>query len=61
MSKTILDLSVVEDLKAWAKNEPELVKKVFELISDIHKTPFEGLGKPEALKYQYKGYWSRRI
>jgi toxin YoeB len=56
VSKTILDISVVEDLKAWAKNEPKLVKKVFELITDIHKNPFEGLGKPEALKYQYKGY-----
>ncbi len=61
MSKIILDLSVIEDLKAWSKNEPKLVKKIFELITDIHRSPFEGLGKPEALKYQYKGYWSRRI
>jgi toxin YoeB len=61
MSKTVLDNSVIEDLKAWSKNEPRLVKKVFELIADIHKTPFAGLGKPEALKYQYKGFWSRRI
>jgi toxin YoeB len=37
------------------------VKKVFELIADIHKTPFTGLGKPQALKYQYEGFWSRRI
>lgn len=49
MSKTILDISVVEDLKAWAKNEPRLVKKALELIVDIHKNPFDGLGKPEAL------------
>ncbi len=61
MRKTILDISVIEDLKAWSKNEPKLVKKVFELIADIHNNPFEGLGKPEALKHQYKGYWSRRI
>lgn len=61
MNKTILAKSVVEDLGAWAKNEPKLVKRVFELISDIHKHPFEGIGKPEALKYQYKGCWSRRI
>lgn len=61
MSNTVLDIIVVEDLKAWTKDEPKLVKKFFELLSDIHKTPFEGLGKPEALKHQYKGFWSRRI
>ena len=61
MKKTILDISVIEDLKAWAKDEPKLVKRVFELIEDIHKNPFVGLGKPEPLKYQYKGFWSRRI
>lgn len=61
MSKIILDFSVVEDLKAWAKNEPKLVRKVFELIDDINKNSFQCLGKPEALKHQYRGYWSRRI
>ncbi len=61
MSNTVLDIIVAEDLKAWAKDEPKLVKKFFELLSDIQKNPFEGLGKPEALKHQYKGFWSRRI
>ena len=61
MNNTVLDITVVEDLKEWSKNEPKLVKKVLELISDIHRSPFEGLGKPEALKHQYKGFWSRRI
>ena len=61
MSKIVLDISVVEDLKAWSKSEFHLVKKFFELVADIHRTPFAGLGKPEPLKHQYKGYWSRRI
>ncbi len=61
MRKTILDNSVVDDPTAGSKNEPKLVRKFFGLIRDIHKHPFEGLGKPEALKYQYKGYWSPRI
>jgi toxin YoeB len=61
MSHTILDSTVVEDLKAWTKGESGLVKKFIELLFDIQKTPFEGLGKPEALKHQYKGFWSRRI
>ena len=56
MSKTIFDHSVIEDLKAWAKDEPKLVKKVFELLTDIHKNPYAGLGKPEGLKHQYKSF-----
>lgn len=43
------------------KYESKLVKKIFELITDIHKHPYEGLGNPEGLKYQLKGCWSRRI
>ena len=42
-------------------SEPKLVKKIFDLINDIQKHPFEGIGKPEALKHDYKGYFSRRI
>lgn len=38
-----------------------MMKKIFKLIQDIEKTPFEGIGKPEALKYDLSGYWSRRI
>ena len=37
------------------------VKKINELLKDIVRTPFEGLGKPEALKHKYAGFWSRRI
>ena len=36
-------------------------KKINELIKDIMKTPYSGLGKPEALKFDLSGYWSRRI
>ncbi|MGX5854654.1 Txe/YoeB family addiction module toxin [Dyadobacter jiangsuensis] len=61
MKNTVFDPIAFEDLARWAKVEPKLVKKVFELIADIHKHPFEGLGKPEGLKHQFKGYWSRRI
>ena len=40
---------------------PKLAFRVLELIQDIEKTPFTGLGKPEALKGNLQGYWSRRI
>lgn len=55
------DSIVIDDLKTWLKNNPSLVKKIFELLSDIDKDPFQGIGKPEALKYDLKGCWSRRI
>ena len=38
-----------------------MLKKINELIKDIQRTPFEGKGKPEPLKYDLAGFWSRRI
>ncbi|MCF0065249.1 Txe/YoeB family addiction module toxin [Dyadobacter chenwenxiniae] len=61
MRRIIFDTLAIEDLTQWSKTEPRLVKKVFELITDIQKHPFEGIGKPEGLKHQFKGCWSRRI
>lgn len=50
-----------EDLSFWIENDIDQVKKIKELISSIQKEPFKGIGKPEPLKHQLKGYWSRRI
>ena len=36
-------------------------EKINELLKDISRNPFEGIGKPEALKHKYAGFWSRRI
>lgn len=50
------------DLEEWKHSgNMTILKKIRSLISDIEKTPFEGLGKPEALKYNLSGKWSRRI
>ena len=38
-----------------------MYRKIVELIKDIDRSPFEGLGKPEPLKYELSGFWSRRI
>jgi toxin YoeB len=52
----------LEDLQFWKKSGNEKVlKKIRELLENIRQTPFEGIGKPEALKYQLTGKWSRRI
>ncbi len=50
-----------DDYNYLKKYEPKLYKKMWELLRDIEKHPFYGLGKPEALKKNYSGYWSRRI
>lgn len=50
-----------EDLEYWINNDPDTVKRVKDLIKSIRQDPFKGLGKPEPLKYDLKGFWSRRI
>ena len=50
-----------EDYTTWLKEDRKMLVKINQLIKDIQRTPFEGIGKPEALKYDLGGYWSRRI
>ena len=50
-----------EDLEYWITNDPDTVTRIKDLIKSISQDPFKGLGKPEPLKYDLKGYWSRRI
>lgn len=45
----------------WIDKDRKILKKINELIKDIQRTPFTGKGKPEALKFNFTGYWSRRI
>lgn len=50
-----------EDYLYWQQTDKRVLKRVNELIKDIRRNPFEGIGKPEPLKHQWSGYWSRRI
>ena len=50
-----------EDYLSWQKEDKKILKKINELIKDIQRNPFEGIGKPERLKYDLAGLWSRRI
>lgn len=50
-----------EDYLYWQKNDKKMLKRINELIKDISRHPFEGIGKPEPLKFKYRGFWSRRI
>ncbi len=61
MYKISLSKQAIEDMVYFAKNEPKTLAKIAQLFESISKTPFEGIGKPEALKHDFKGFWSRRI
>ena len=50
-----------EEFEYWAKNDKRIFKRILELIKDIDRNRYTGIGKPEALKYDLSGYWSRRI
>ena len=50
-----------EDFEHWMENDAEVAAKIKDLLKENRKTPFHGLGKPEPLKYDLKGFWSRRI
>jgi toxin YoeB len=45
----------------WLETDRAVFKKLNALIKEIQRSPFEGIGKPEPLKHELKGYWSRRI
>ncbi len=49
-----------EDYNSWLIEDRNMLKKINELVKEIQRTPFTGRGKPEPLKYDLAGYWSRR-
>jgi toxin YoeB len=60
MKKVFLDQGW-EDYLYWQNTDKIILKKINSLIKEIERTPFEGNGKPEPLKYNLTGWWSRRI
>lgn len=50
-----------QDFQYWIENDHETILRINELLKAIRQNPFQGIGKPEPLKYDLKGWWSRRI
>ncbi|BDX39664.1 toxin YoeB [Tenuifilaceae bacterium CYCD] len=50
-----------EEYTSWQTEDKQMLRKINELIKDIQRHPYEGLGKPEPLRYDLSGFWSRRI
>lgn len=49
------------DYLYWQQTDKKILKKVNQLIKEIKREPFSGVGKPEPLKHELSGFWSRRI
>ena len=61
MRKVVFENQALKDFIAWASESKQNFKKIGELLKEIQRTPFLGKGKPEPLKHELKGCWSRRI
>lgn len=62
MSNNILFTETAwEDYCYWQNQDKKTLKKINQLLNDIKRNNFSGIGKPEPLKNQFSGYWSRRI
>ncbi|MCY7277999.1 MAG: Txe/YoeB family addiction module toxin [Phormidesmis sp. CAN_BIN44] len=61
MRNIAFDREAFKQFNTWAIEDRKIYAKVVDLIEDILRDPFKGLGNPEPLKHDLKGYWSRRI
>ena len=61
MTKVVFSKNAWEDYTSWLAEDKKILKKINELIRDIQSNSHSGIGKPEPLKYDLAGLWSRRI
>lgn len=55
------DTAALEDLAWWIEQDRSKALRIMSLIKDVQRDPFKGIGKPEPLRHELKGSWSRRI
>jgi toxin YoeB len=61
MKQLVFDSGAFDNFCQWATVDKKIFKKILELLKSINRTPFDGIGKPEPLKFNKSGYWSRKI
>ncbi|HTT84024.1 MAG TPA: Txe/YoeB family addiction module toxin [Rhizomicrobium sp.] len=59
--KVLFTAEAWEDYVHWQENDRDIARRVSELIKDMRRSPFRGIGKPEPLRGDLAGWWSRRI
>ena len=61
MRELVFEQRAFDDLTWWIGQDRKVALRLMKLIENVQRTPFEGLGKPEPLKHELSGMWSRRI
>ena len=61
MQNIAFEKRAFQEFTEWASIDKKIHATIIEVINDVLRTPFTGLGKPEPLKHELQGYWSRRI
>ena len=61
MMKIAFTENAWEEYQAWLQTDKKVINRIHALIRRTVRNPFEGIGKPEPLRHQLSGYWSRRI
>ena len=61
MRKIVFEVDAFQDFTEWATIDKKIYRRIVNLLKDVLRQPFSGIGKPEPLKHELKGYWSRRI
>lgn len=61
MKQIAFEIQAFQDFTEWATIDKKIYRRIINLIADILRHPYLGIGKPEPLKYELSGYWSRRI
>lgn len=61
MRKIVFERNAFQDFTEWASKDKKIYQRIVVLIMDILRQSFTGIGKPEPLKHELRGYWSRRI
>ena len=59
--EAVFDAEFRRDLEFWVRTDRKIALRVIELVEAVIRDPFQGVGKPESLKHELAGCWSRRI
>lgn len=61
MRNVVFEAVAFAHTQEWLAEDKKTLQRIMRMLQECQRTPFEGIGKPEPLKGNYKGYWSRRI
>ena len=59
--KSVFTSQFREDLQYWTKHDRKIALRLLDLVEDVMRSPFDGIGKPEPMRFDFAGCWSRRV